>query len=55
MQEAIKAGAAGVISGSATVKIIENNLADEKTILVELRGFVRGMKMSTHHDGEKYE
>ena len=55
VQEAIKAGAAGVISGSATVKIIENNLADEKTILVELRGFVRGMKMSTHYDGEKYE
>ena len=47
VQEAIKAGAAGAISGSATVKIIENNLSDEKAMLDELRGFVEGMKVGS--------
>jgi tryptophan synthase alpha chain len=47
VRDAINAGAAGAISGSATVKIIENNLADEKQMLVELTDFVKNMKAAT--------
>jgi tryptophan synthase alpha chain len=45
--EAIKAGAAGAISGSATVKIIEQYLSQPETMLSELDKFVRSMKSAT--------
>jgi tryptophan synthase alpha chain len=48
VQEAIKAAAAGAISGSATVKIIENNLIDEKAMLAELKEFVSDMKIAVN-------
>lgn len=41
---AAKAGAAGAISGSAVVKIVERNLKDEKRLLSEIAQFVRAMK-----------
>lgn len=41
---AIKSGAAGAISGSATVKIIENNLGDNDQMIVDLKAFVAKMK-----------
>jgi len=44
---ALEAGAAGAISGSAIVKIIENNLAKPETMLAELASFVRTMKAAT--------
>jgi tryptophan synthase alpha chain len=48
VQEAIKAGAAGAISGSATVKIIENNLDDTAKMISELKVFVSSMKVGTY-------
>jgi tryptophan synthase alpha chain len=45
--DAIKAGASGAISGSATVKIIENNLGDSQKMIAELDVFVRKMKEAT--------
>lgn len=45
--KAIKAGASGAISGSATVKIIQNNLSDKNEMLKELSFFVKGMKAKT--------
>nr|WP_144242716.1 tryptophan synthase subunit alpha [Francisella sp. FSC1006] len=48
VQEAIKAGAAGAISGSATVKIIENNLDDKDKMLTQLKKFVNNMKANSH-------
>lgn len=45
--EAIKAGAAGAISGSATVNIIANNLDDLPTMLSQLSTFVTQMKAAT--------
>ncbi|GAA4496299.1 tryptophan synthase subunit alpha [Pseudaeromonas paramecii] len=47
VKEAIAAGAAGAISGSAVVKIIERNLANPATLLAELQGFVASMKAAT--------
>ncbi|APC92406.1 MULTISPECIES: tryptophan synthase subunit alpha [Francisella] len=47
VQQAIKAGATGAISGSATVKIIQNNLADKTKMLSELKNFVKAMKAAT--------
>ncbi len=47
---AINAGAAGAISGSATVKIIENNLDNNQKMLSELDSFVRSMKEVTKGD-----
>jgi len=44
VQEAIKAGAFGAISGSATVKIIENNLDNNEKMIDELKVFVSVMK-----------
>lgn len=44
---AIKSGAKGAISGSATVKIIEQNLNDENKMLAELTNFVSAMKAAT--------
>lgn len=45
---AIGAGAAGAISGSAIVKIIEKNLDNPSVMLDELGAFVRAMKAGTH-------
>ena len=44
---AIKAGAAGAISGSATVKIIEQNLNDKTKMLSLLSEFTQQMKAAT--------
>lgn len=45
--EALKSGAAGAIAGSATVKIIEQNLTDETKMLAELKAFTMAMKAAT--------
>ena len=47
VKEALAAGASGAISGSAVVKIIENNLANNENMLKELTRFVRKMKAAT--------
>lgn len=47
VKETLRAGAAGAISGSAVVKIIEKNLADPAAMLDELGAFVRSMKAAT--------
>ena len=47
MKEALALGAAGAISGSATVKIIERNLDNQAKLLEELGLFVREMKQAT--------
>jgi len=44
---AIHSGAAGAISGSATVNIIESNLKDKDKMLAELGSFVAKMKAAT--------
>lgn len=45
--EAIAAGAAGAISGSAVVKVIEKNLAEPAKLLAELGAFITSMKAAT--------
>lgn len=47
VKAAIDAGAAGAISGSATVKIIEEHLHDKAAMLVALQTFVAEMKAAT--------
>ena len=47
VKEALQLGAAGAISGSATVKIIERNLDNQGQCLSELAEFVRNMKTAT--------
>ena len=47
VKEALQLGAAGTISGSATVKIIERNLENHAQCLTELAEFVRNMKAAT--------
>ncbi|NNG44584.1 tryptophan synthase subunit alpha [Pseudoalteromonas sp. NEC-BIFX-2020_002] len=47
VKAALVAGAAGVISGSAVVKIIETNLDNPQTMLNELKAFVAKMKAAT--------
>jgi tryptophan synthase alpha chain len=47
VKDALKAGAAGAISGSAITSIIEKNLGDEKALLGEVTKFVRNMKSAT--------
>lgn len=47
VKEAIKNGAAGAISGSAVVKIIENNLNRPDIMLKALTEFVSNMKAAT--------
>ncbi len=47
VKEAIDAGAAGAISGSAVVKIIETHLEDKPKMLNGLADFVRNMKAAT--------
>ncbi|XBS68244.1 tryptophan synthase subunit alpha [Acerihabitans sp. KWT182] len=47
VREALAAGAAGAISGSAIVKIIERNAGNPTAMLDELSTFVREMKAAT--------
>ncbi|AEW77667.1 tryptophan synthase subunit alpha [Aggregatibacter actinomycetemcomitans] len=47
VKEALQLGAAGAISGSATVKIIARNLDNHAQCLTELGEFVRNMKAAT--------
>lgn len=47
VKDALTLGADGAISGSAIVKIIERNLADQPKLLRELGEFVRAMKDAT--------
>lgn len=47
VKEALSAGALGAISGSAVVKIIENNLSDNQAMLNHLGQFVSDMKAAT--------
>ncbi len=47
VKAAIEAGAAGAISGSAVVKIIEANQNNETQLLAELAEFTRNMKAAT--------
>lgn len=47
VKDALAAGASGAISGSAVVKIIENNLTDNEKMLTELTDFISKMKAAT--------
>jgi len=47
VKEALSAGALGAISGSAVVKIIEDNLADNSQMITQLAHFVSEMKAAT--------
>ena len=47
VKEAIQAGAAGAISGSAVVKIIENNVEQPEEMLKQLASFISSMKAAT--------
>ncbi len=47
VKDALKAGALGAISGSAVVKIIEDNLNDNNKMISELSDFVADMKAAT--------
>jgi tryptophan synthase alpha chain len=47
VKDALKTGAMGAISGSAVVKIIEDNLTDSTKMITELSHFVREMKTAT--------
>lgn len=47
VQEALAAGAAGAISGSAIVKIIERHHAEPEVMLAELTSFVSQLKAGT--------
>ena len=47
VSSAISSGASGAISGSAVVKIIEDNLSDKDKMLSELSAFVSAMKSAT--------
>jgi len=47
VKDALATGAAGAISGSAVVKIIEQNLDDNKAMLAALTQFVSEMKAAT--------
>ncbi|MFC4699019.1 tryptophan synthase subunit alpha [Glaciecola siphonariae] len=48
VKSAIAGGAAGAISGSATVNIIEKHLDDKNAMLKSLGEFVSAMKTATH-------
>jgi len=47
VKDALKAGALGAISGSAVVKIIEDNLSNNDKMISELSDFVADMKAAT--------
>ncbi|MGB8667503.1 MAG: tryptophan synthase subunit alpha, partial [Serratia inhibens] len=49
VRDALQAGAAGAISGSAIVKIIEQNQAQPAEMLTRLANFVREMKAATRN------
>lgn len=51
IKAALATGAKGAISGSAVVKIIENNLADDSNMLKELTAFISAMKSATINNG----
>ena len=48
VKDAIESGAAGAISGSATVNIIAENLDKPDVMLEKLKSFVTEMKAATH-------
>ena len=48
VKEAIKSGAAGAISGSAVVKIIEQNIEDPALLLTKMHAFISKMKAATY-------
>lgn len=48
VKDAIQSGAAGAISGSATVNIIAENLNEPDLMLEKLKSFVAEMKAATH-------
>lgn len=50
VKQAIQAGAAGAISGSAVVKIIEKHINEPEKMLTELRTFTAAMKAATVQD-----
>ena len=47
VKEAIAAGAAGAISGSAIVRIIEKHHAEPEVMLSELKNFVSRLKAAS--------
>lgn len=47
VKAALATGAKGAISGSAVVKVIEDNLSDHNNMLKELAEFIRKMKQAT--------
>jgi len=47
VKEAIEAGAAGAISGSAVVKVIEQNLGNDDEMLNQMGQFISNMKAAT--------
>lgn len=47
VKDALKAGALGAISGSAVVKVIEDNLTDHDIMITQLSRFVTEMKAAT--------
>jgi tryptophan synthase alpha chain len=48
VKEAIKSGAAGAISGSAVVKVIESNVDNPDKLLQEMDTFIAKMKAATY-------
>ena len=48
VQEAIAQGVDGVISGSAVVKIIQENINNEQNLLIQLANFITKMKSATN-------
>jgi tryptophan synthase alpha chain len=50
VKSAVDAGAAGAISGSATVNIIAANIDNKEKMLSELGSFVESMKAATNKD-----
>ena len=48
VKEAIQSGAAGAISGSAVVKIIQDNLDNPERLLQKMHSFISKMKLATH-------
>lgn len=49
VKQAIELDIGGVISGSAVVKVIEDNLNNQTVLIEELGNFIREMKQATHH------
>lgn len=47
VKDALAAGASGAISGSAVVKVIEDNVNDHNKMLTQLSNFVKNMKAAT--------